>query len=644
MNLAKLVVESGDELSQFSSQSLHDLGRSEGLMKKSIFVSLGAIMVMAASLSPNLFADDALRAAFESGDTVKIVQLLSADPPLLKADLGQGMTPLHYAVYFGYNSVVDFALKNGADLNFKDRRGLTPVWFAVSGSRPAMLRKLIALGPDLSIKNPQGDDMLFRAATAGNAEVFGILLDNGFKADERNRWGATPLVYALRANAVEIVRLLVAKGVDLKASSDPSFPLLHHAVLSGRAEAIHYLLDNGFDINAKNQEGATPLMLAVDFGNPDGARALAMRGADINMTDPNGQTPFLVAVKKGRRDLVELFLKKGADVTAADPRTGKTTLHEAALRGYSGLVEAILTGGASKNAKDKDGRTALSYALKYGNRTAADVLRKNGVEDVPWETNLDDSAELGRALKKGEATIWYLRHSGWAVKTKSALLIFDYWDDAPSPDEKLLANGHIRPEELKGYPVYVFVSHEHSDHFDPQIFEWRKTIPDITYIFGFEPEAAEGVIDLAPRVQRTIGPLAVTTIRSNDAGVGFAVQVDGLTIFHAGDHSNNTLETAGNNFYPEIDFLAQKGVRPDIAFFLNMYGCGSTNPEAFQKGIFYAVDKLKIKAVLPMHGADREWVYGDLVEAAAKSSIKVQVGAAVNRGDRFFFGNGALTK
>jgi hypothetical protein len=75
-----------------------------------------------------------------------------------------------------------------------------------------------------------------------------------------------------------------------------------------------------------------------------------------------------------------------------------------------------------------------------------------------------------------------------------------------------------------------------------------------------------------------------------------------------------------------------------------MYGCGSTNPEDFQKGIFYAVGKLKIKAVLPMHGADKEWVYGNLAEGAAQAKIKLQVGAAVNQGDRFAFRKGALTK
>ncbi len=609
-----------------------------------ILMTLALILAIFVSLAWSGSADQELGAAFETGDTARIVQLLAADPQLLKTDMGAGMTPLHYAAFYGYVPVVDHCLKNGVDLNLKDRRGLSPVWFSVSGKRPAMLKKLVALGADLSIKNPQGDDMLFRAALAGDVEVFGILLDNGFKIDGKNAYELTPIQYAARGDAVDIMKLLVAKGVDPRGGTDPSFTLLHHAVQSGKSAAIHYLLDIGLDVNAKHEgTGMSPLVLATDFGNTDGARALVMRGADLNASDGNGQTPLMLALKKGRRELVDLFLRKGADAGLVDPRTGKTLLHEAALRGYSGIVEALLVRGVPKDAKDLDGRTALSYALKYGNGTAAEVLRKNGVEDVPWAVNLDDATLLGKPLKAGEATIWYLKHSGWAIKTRSAFLVFDYWDEDAAPDEKLLANGHIRPEELKGLPVFVFVTHDHGDHFDRQILEWKKVVPDLTYVFGFEPQGVAGAVSLAPRTRRTIGPLAVTTIQSNDAGVGFAVALDGLTIFHAGDHSNNTLETAGNNFFPEIDFLARNGIRPDIAFFLNMYGCGSTNPEAFQKGIAYAIDKLKIKSVLPMHGAGKEWVYGNLAESVAKDKIKVQVGAAVNQGDRFFFRKGTLT-
>jgi hypothetical protein len=43
-----------------------------------------------------------------------------------------------------------------------------------------------------------------------------------------------------------------------------------------------------------------------------------------------------------------------------------------------------------------------------------------------------------------------------------------------------------------------------------------------------------------------------------------------------------------------------------------------------------------------MHAANKEWVYGDLVEGVAKNKIDVQVGAAVNQGDRFSFRAGKL--
>jgi ankyrin repeat protein len=611
-------------------------------MKKIIVLILAVFILLLLSVFP--MTKEEVVKAFENGETAKILDLFSKNPEMLNMDLGAGMTPLHFAAYFGNDQVADYALKNGTDLNVKDKRGLTPVWFTVSGKRPALLKKLIALGADLRIKNPDGDDMLFRAATAADPEVVGILLDHGFQAMAKNQYGLTPLAYAARANGVEVMKLLASRGADLKAVEASGFTLLHEAVFSGRADAVNYLLDCGLDVNAKGGESGTPLLLAVNFGNVEGALALARRGADVNAADASGITAFLFAVKKGQKAMVEEFLKDKADLAAADPRTGKTALHEAAARGYSGIAEVLLAGGADKNARDKDGRTALSYALKYGNKTAAVALRKAGVKDVPWEVNLDDSAQLTKALGDGQASIWYLRHSGWALKTKSAVLIFDYWDDDPVPDEKLLANGHVNPEELKARDVYVFVSHEHGDHFDRQILEWKKTIPSIHYIFGFEMSPQDGIVYAAPRTEQKVGNLTVTTIKANDAGVGFAVQVDGLTVFHAGDHSNNTLEAANNNFFPEIDFLAGKGIRPDIAFFLNMYGCGSTNPEAFQKGIFYALDKLGIKAVLPMHGAYKEWVYGNLAEAVAKSGMKVDVGAAVNQGDRFFYKGGALLK
>jgi len=675
------------------------------LMKKIAFLAFALVFFMICAVYVS--GDQEFIKILDSNDTEKIMKMLSDSPQLLNQDLGLGMIPLHYAAYYGNNTVLDYILKNGIELSYKDNRGRTAVYFAVSGGQPEMVKKLTALGADLNYKNNKNESLLFRASavgnmdtikflvehrldinqkninnqtplviavqndkfevlkyfkslgadlnykneigesllfpagTAGNLDTIKLLIEQGLDINQKNNYGQTPIQMAAQSGNVEILKYFKSKGVDLKQRGGSDWNLLHTAVFSRKAEPINYLLDEGLEVNAADEKGATPLLFSVSFGAKDPAKALAERGADVNLADNSGVTPFSYAVKRGEKELVDLFIKHKANVNAMDKNSGRTVLDEAAARGYSAIVDLLLKNGADKDAKDKNGHTALSYALKYGNKEAAEILKKAKVEDIKWETNLGYSEYLNKPINDGEAYIWYLKHSGWAVKTKNALLIFDYWDDAPSPDVKLLANGHINVEEIKNLPVYVFVSHSHGDHFDKQIFEWKKTIPNIKYIFGFNNNETDGTIFAEPRSQQKIDNLTVTTIKSNDDGVGFAVQLDGLTLFHAGDHSNNTIEEP-NNFFPEIDYLAEKGIKADVAFYLNMYGCGSTNPEAFEKGIFYSLDKLKTKAVFPMHASYKEWVYQNLADDVARNQKDVKVGVASISGDRFFYSEGSL--
>lgn len=588
-----------------------------------------------------VLCDDEVTKILDENDTAKIMKLLSEQPDVMKADLGNGMNALHYAAYYGNDTVFDYILKNGIDLNFKDNRGRPAIYFAVSGGKPEMVKKLIAMGADVNCMLERDESLLFRASTVGNLDTVKLLVENGLDVNKKNKYGQTPISMAAQRGKTDIIKYFKSKGVDMKQKTDSGENLLHFSVFSKSPELVNYLVDEGVDINAKSENGRTPLYLSINFGATDVAKVLAERGADVNIADENGITPVLYSVMIGEKDLTDVLLKHKANVNSVDKNTGRSALHEAAARGYSGLVELLLKDGADKDTKDKNGHTALSYALKYGNTKAAELLKKANAVDVKWDENLGFSDYLTKPLADNEAYVWYLKHSGWAVKTKSALLIFDYWDNTPSPDLKLLANGHINTEEIKNLPVYVFVSHSHGDHFDKQILEWKKAIPNIKYIFGFKNADTEGAIYAEPRSQQKIDNLTVTTIKSNDDGVGFAVQLDGFTLFHAGDHSNNTLEEP-NNFFPEIDFLAEKGIKADVAFYLNMYGCGSTNPEAFEKGIYYALDKLNTKVVFPQHAAYKEWVYQSLANDVARDKKPVEVGVASISGDRFHYKDGKL--
>ncbi|MBN2135142.1 MAG: ankyrin repeat domain-containing protein [Acidobacteria bacterium] len=593
-------------------------------------------MFIFASLS--LFAADendfGLPDMFKNKETDKILKLLQQNLELSKTNIGDGDTPLHYAAYYKNLDVVNFIIKDKTAVDIPNERQHTPLYYAILTGSLEITKLLVEAGADPNAKFEGEIPLVFIAAQGSDTEILKYMLSLGIDVNISSKYIPNLLYAAAQRGNLESVKFLQSRGLEItkKTPNEPS--IMVPAVISGNADLINYLIQNGLDVNAADERGRTPLDFAINFGKPETVKLIIDAGANVNTSPEGGLDPLTLCVKKGQTENVNLMLNKKASFKT-DKNTGKTVLQEAALRGNSEIVKVLLDAGMDINEKDKNGLTALSYAYKYGNKDVVDLLKASGADEIECEDNTGENNYLKKELKDGQAFIWYLRHSGWAIKTKNKLMIFDYWDNGSAPTKKLLANGYINPEELKDLDVYIFVTHQHRDHFDRQILSWQKEVPSIRYIFGFEfaDENIKNTTSILPRQQMTINGIEITTIKSNDSGVGFAVKVDGITFFHAGDHANSDRD---NSFFPEIDFLAEKGINADVAFFLNMYGCGSTEPEAFQKGIFYTLDKLHSKWVFPMHANDKEWVYKDLEDAVKKADLPYSVGVAVNPGDRFF--------
>ena len=89
----------------------------------------------------------------------------------------------------------------------------------------------------------------------------------------------------------------------------------------------------------------------------------------------------------------------------------------------------------------------------------------------------------------------YLYHSGFALLGDDFTLIFDYWKDSESDGDGILHRELLkRPGRM-----YVFASHAHADHFNPEVLSWRLQRPDIVYLLSqdiqalHEAEQAEAV-------------------------------------------------------------------------------------------------------------------------------------------------------
>jgi L-ascorbate metabolism protein UlaG (beta-lactamase superfamily) len=201
------------------------------------------------------------------------------------------------------------------------------------------------------------------------------------------------------------------------------------------------------------------------------------------------------------------------------------------------------------------------------------------------------------------------------------------------PDEPGLINGTIVPAEIKDQAVTVFLSHNHNDHYTAAAFDWKKEIKDITYVAGFTPEGKDGYQLLAAHEKKVLNGMEIIPIESNDSGQGYFIKVDGISVFHPGDHANRQRDFSGP-FKKEIDFLADQGLKADILF-APVSGCGFGDIVAVKKGVYYAMDRLAARSVFPMHAGGAEVRYQEFAKEAGNAGYDIPFCLAEFPGDHF---------
>jgi len=208
-------------------------------------------------------------------------------------------------------------------------------------------------GADLNAWDADGNPALLVAALHANADALRTLLDAGADANATNRAGATALIYCVSDPAK--VKLLLRRGAN------PSHSSLH---------------------------GTTPLIAAA--GSPNGLSSIAQllaAGANVHATNGSGLDALNRASYAGNTAIVRLLLKHAADPNTrptfptieGEPAPAAAPLHNAAFRGETGMIEALVKAGAELNAVEPFAGNALHNAL-YGNHAqAAALLVKKGI-------------------------------------------------------------------------------------------------------------------------------------------------------------------------------------------------------------------------------------------------------------------------
>ncbi|RAJ16910.1 hypothetical protein LY08_00686 [Olleya aquimaris] len=125
-------------------------------------------------------------------------------------------------------------------------------------------------------------------------------------------------------------------------------------------------------INKKNDQGYTPLTLACYNGNVAVANFLAGKVDDINGNSNYG-TPLMAAVYKGYTKIVAILLQHDANPNIQD-KQGGTAMHYAVLFKKYDIIKLLVDADADFNIKNNANKSALDFAISYKDETLNELL------------------------------------------------------------------------------------------------------------------------------------------------------------------------------------------------------------------------------------------------------------------------------
>ncbi len=233
--------------------------------------------------------------------------------------------------------------------------------------------------------------------------------------------------------------------------------------------------------------------------------------------------------------------------------------------------------------------------------------------------------------------VTFLHHSGILIETEHYHLLFDYDIDPQKPNLFL-------PKKENNKQLFIFVSHSHSDHFNPTIFEWSKAIPHIHYILSYDVPAPEylskDIVTYAkPHESYQINDIQISTLLSNDEGVAFLVKADGKTFFHAGDlnwwHWNGESDAfnqdIAHSYQSEILRLQDESI--DAAFI----PADPRLEENFVLAIDFFSKTVKSSYILPIHFWGEFSVCKKISDLLADRKQHCTIVQIENNGEKFYF-------
>jgi len=269
---------------------------------------------------------------------------------------------------------------------------------AMTPGTDQMLTALIASGADVHVQhekvicyNNSGNILQNMLYMHLNPHVFQLLIHAGVDVNAVNSKGVSVVTALLsdetfvtrvggnrpaHSNKIDILQLLIDKGATLTAANVQSMLKLIAAntLTISEIKLLQSCLDKEIDLTPESGGNFLHFLAGpLSFDAVDAQQLLVtlvnkvmLLGTSLNAQDNQGRTPLSLSAQHSR-SVFDLLISQ-VDINLADNEQ-ITPLHYAAQSSLPCLSK-LLELGASIEAKDKDGATALHYAVKSEAATA----------------------------------------------------------------------------------------------------------------------------------------------------------------------------------------------------------------------------------------------------------------------------------
>ncbi|XP_032087229.1 ankyrin repeat and SAM domain-containing protein 3 isoform X1 [Thamnophis elegans] len=176
---------------------------------------------------------------------------------------------LHTAASIGQYEVVKDSIERGEkDLDQKNRGGWTPLMYASYIGYDTVVRMLLQAGANVNMSTPEGQTPLMLAASCGNECAAAFLLQQGAELEMTDIHGWTALFHCTSAGHQQMVKFLLDSGANANCREPLcGYSALMEAAASGHEIIVQYLLSHGVKVDIRDSTGATARTLAMKYGH-----------------------------------------------------------------------------------------------------------------------------------------------------------------------------------------------------------------------------------------------------------------------------------------------------------------------------------------------------------------------------------------